>query len=388
MELRREFVALAGPGGPGMSELCRRFGISRQTGYKWLGRWRAGDGELADRSRRPHASPAQTPADVEAAVLAVRDRHPAWGARKIVRVLARDGLAPPAASTVHAILARHGRIVAPQGGARASTRFERPAPNELWQMDFKGRFRLGDGSWCHALTVIDDHSRYALCLEACADETAATVRARLATVFRRHGLPGAIFVDNGSPWGPSSRELRWTRLSVWLARLGVAVLHSRPYHPQSRGKVERFHRSIDDEVLACRPLADLAAARRAFARWRTIYNTERPHQALDQNVPASRYRPSPRTMPRTLPAIVYDDRDIVRTVPETKDYISFRGRKWKLPQAFRGERVAIRPTAIDGRYTVCFAAHVIATIDVATNTEHTHQTVSDLPERVSTISPG
>jgi len=242
MDQRREFVRLASQQGTNRRELCRRFGIHPDTGYKWLGRWTAGE-EVTDRSRRPHSSPKRTDAAIEECVLAVRDAHPAWGARKLVRCLERDGVAAPAFSTVHEILRRNGRVVAPPGGPVAHQRFEKPAPNLLWQMDFKGHVALADGSRCHPLTVLDDHSRYDLCLEACANERGSTVQGRLERTFRRYGLPEAFFVDNGAPWGDSSGQ-HWTKLGVWLLKLGISVLHSRPYHPQSRGKNERFHRTL------------------------------------------------------------------------------------------------------------------------------------------------
>ena len=381
MEQRREFVELAMQEGANRRELCRRFGIHPGTGYKWLGRWAIKE-ELADRSRRPHASPTRTDGTIEAHILAVRDAHPAWGARKIARCLEREGVPCPALSTVHEILRRHGRIAEPPGGAAAQQRFEKPAPNLLWQMDFKGWVALANGSRCHPLTILDDHSRYDLCLEACANEQGSTVQSRLELTFRRYGLPEAFFVDNGGPWGGSSGQ-RWTRLNVWLLKLGIAVLHSRPYHPQSRGKNERFHRTLKAEVFALRHFRDLAEVQRAFDAWRTVYNHERPHQALDQQVPATRYRPSARSMPDRLPRVDYDAREIVRTVPATKDYISFKGRTWIVPRAFRGERVAIRPLSTDGQYRICFGAHQIATIDLTTN-----ECVGDVSEQVSVMSPG
>ena len=383
MDQRREFVRLALQDGVNRRELCRRFGISADIGYKWLGRFVAGDAELGDRARRPHHSPDRSAAAVEALVLAVRDAHPAWGARKIVRCLERDGHSAPAASTVHAILARHGRVCAPAGTpGQAYQRFEKAAPNELWQMDFKGRMALRGGAACHPLTMVDDHSRFALCLSACANEQSETVRGHLTATFRRYGLPAAIFVDNGSPWGDSSGQ-RWTRLGVWLLKLGVDVRHSRPYHPQSRGKNERFHRTLKAEVFAWRQFRDLAELQRAFDAWRCVYNLERPHEALGQDVPASRYRVSQRAMPERLPKIDYDAHEIVRTVPTTKDYISFKGRPWIVPRAFRGERVAIRPLDADGRYAICFGAHHIAVIDLTRP-----KPVSYVPEQVSAMSPG
>jgi transposase InsO family protein len=381
MDQRREFVRLATREGTNRRELCRRFGIHPDTGYKWLGRWAANE-ELADRSRRPHTSPKRTNAEIETRILAVRVAHPAWGARTIAHVLKKDGLQPPAVSTVHEILRRHDRIGAPLGGPPAKLRFEMPAPNLLWQMDFKGWVPLANETRCHPLTILDDHSRYNLCLEACANERGSTVRERLELTFRRYGLPEAFFVDNGTPWGDPSGEC-WTRLGVWLLKLGVEVWHSRPYHPQSRGKNERFHRTLKAEVFAVAHFRDLAEVQRAFDAWRSVYNLDRPHAALNYDVPASRYRPSVRSMPDRLPSVEYDDADIVRTVGTTKTYVSFKGRLWKVPQAFGGERVAIRPLTGDGQYGIFLGAHQIANIDLTNN-----ESVGHVPEQVSVISPG
>lgn len=381
MEERREFVRLALQEGSNRRELCRRFGISADVGYKWLARWAAGDSALLDRSRRPQASPGRTADAIEGAVLRVRDAHPAWGARKIGRVLEREGIVPPAVSTIHQILHRHGRIVPPPGGDVARLRFEKEAPNLLWQMDFKGWVRLGDGTPCHPLTVIDDHARFALCLSACANQTGATVRSRLENTFRVYGLPDAFFVDNGTPWGDPSGE-RWTRIEVWLLKLGVGLIHSRPYHPQSRGKNERFHRTLAAEVFALNPLHDLQAAQKAFDRWRDVYNFERPHEALGQKVPGDRYRPSPNPFPARLAEPVYDEGEIVRRVSTTKTYVSFMGSLWKVPQAFGGERVAIRPTGTEGHYGIFFASHHIADIDLTAP-----KSVSHVSEQVSAMSP-
>jgi len=382
MDQRSEFVRLALQEGANRRELCRRFGISPDVGYKWLRRFKAGDEELADRSRRPHSSPSRSKASIEARVLAVRDDHPAWGARKIVRCLDRDGGEAPARSTVHEILRRHDRIRPPLGGVAATQRFEKEAPNLLWQMDFKGWVPLAGQGRCHPLTIVDDHSRYAVCLAACGNEQSGTVQSHLEAVFRHHGLPEALFVDNGSPWSDSGGH-PWTRLAVWLLKLGIAVIHSRPYHPQSRGKNERFHRTLNAEVLALRRFCNLAEMQHAFDRWRLIYNFQRPHEALDQEVPASRYKASERTMPDRLPQIEYDTDEIVRTVGTTKDYVSFKGQLWNVPRAFRGERVAIRPLTTDGRYGVFFGSHQIATIDLTSP-----KSVSHVPGQVSAMSPG
>jgi transposase InsO family protein len=364
VDLRGEFVRLAMHEGVNRRELCKRFGISPDTGYRWLARYLAGDRELTDRSREPHRSPCRCPPEMEQRVLAVRDAHPAWGARKIARRVKNDGLAPPSLSTVHQILRRYNRVPTPIGGSKAVQRFEKEAPNLLWQMDFKGSVRLANDARCHPLTIIDDHSRFAVCLAACANEQGSTVQRQLEITFRRYGLPEAVFVDNGAPWGDSS-GVSWTRLGVWLLKLGIDVLHSRPYHPQSRGKNERFHRTLKAEVFALRRFRSLGEVQRAFDRWRSVYNFERPHQALDLQVPGSRYRSSGRSMPDRLPNdIPYDANDIVRIVPQTKDYVSFRGRSWIVPRAFRGERVAIRPNGTDSQYGIFFGSRQIARIDL------------------------
>ena len=382
MDQRREFALLARQEGVNRRQLCRRFGISPDTGYKWMERAEAGDAELADRSRRPHRSPRRSDAAMEAQVLAVRDAHPAWGARKIACCLKRDGMTPPATSTVHEILRRNGRIIAPPGDrAQLLGRFEREAPNQLWQMDFKGRMPLDDGSASHPLTMVDDHSRYSLCIGACANEQNATVQQHLTSTFRRYGMPDALFVDNGSPWGDTGGS-RWTALRVWLLRLGVDLIYARPYHPQSRGKNERFHRTLKAEVFAMRRFRDLQEVQRACDAWRTVYNCERPHEALDMDVPASRYKPSARSMPDKPAEIEYADGEIVRRVSDDR-CISFRNRPWRVPKAFRGERLAIRPKDRDGHYGVFFGSRQVGEIDLTDS-----KSVSDVSEQASAMSPG
>ncbi|SDI48308.1 MULTISPECIES: IS481 family transposase [Bradyrhizobium] len=383
MDERHEFVRLAMQDGANRRELCRRFGIGPDVGYKWLRRWQAGDRDLVDRSRRPHVTPKRSEVATEARVLMVRDKHPAWGARKIAHCLKRDGMAVPVPSTVHQILCRNGRIKPTENAPpNPGHRFEKEAPNLLWQMDFKGHMPLTNGTDCHPLTMVDDHSRYVLCLKACANEQRLTVQDHLTATFRRYGLPDAFYTDNGSPWGDTS-GVHWTGLKVWLLKLGVTVVHARPRHPQARGKNERFHRTLKDEVFAMRRFRNLPEVQQALDAWRIVYNLERPHEALGMDVPASRYRPSSRTMPDRLPKIEYDSREIVRTVSSTRHYISFKGRLWKVPQAFARERLAIRPLTREGLYGIFFASWQVASIDLTAG-----QGVSDVSEQVSAMSPG
>ena len=160
-----------------------------------------------------------------------------------------------------------------------------------------------------------------------------------------------MFVDNGNPWG-DSHGAKWTTFGVWLLKLGVDLIYAHPNHPQSRGKNERFHRSMEDEVFTMRPLSNYADAQRAFNLWRDIYNHKRPHEGIGMNVPASRYRPSPRAMPDKLPVVHYDDATLTRKLPDNKATLSFKGHDWVMPRAFRGERLAIRPTENDGVFGI------------------------------------
>jgi len=362
---RREFVMLAAGQERGFRQLCRGFGVSRTTGYQWLRRFeKEGDPGLVDRSHRPRESPRKTAAGTEDAILKLRREQPAWGARKLRRrleVLGHWDL--PAPSTVHAILLRHG-LVDPQESAkhRPWQRFEHEAPNQLWQMDFKGHFATQRGGRCHPLTVLDDHSRFALGLEACANEKGTTVQQKLTGIFRRYGLPERMTMDNGSPWGSDS-EHPFTPLTLWLIRLGIRVSHSRPFHPQTQGKDERFHRTLKVELLERNCFQDVSEAQRRFDPWRNTYNLERPHQALGMEVPASRYRVSARAYPEALAPIEYGPSDIVRR-PDPMGRCSFAGRRVKISRAVAGYPVAFRQTSQDAVYDVYFCTQRVAQIDL------------------------
>jgi transposase InsO family protein len=368
VQSRREFVKLASQDGANLAELCRRFEISRTTGYKWLERARSQAApSLEDRSRRPLTSPARTRDAMEAAVVDLRRRHPAWGGRKIHHRLHRLGHPDvPAPSTITGILARHGLIDPEASAARVPPiRFEHEAPNRLWQMDFKGHVALAEtAARCHPLTVVDDHSRFALELGACANERGDTVRSRLSGAFRRYGLPECVLTDNGAPWGSSGEVAhRLTPLNVWLIRLGIAISHSRPYHPQTHGKNERFNGTLKMELLRDHAWRDLSQAQAGFDRWRAIYNHERPHEGIGFAVPADRYRASARSFRETLLAIEYPAGTIVRSVHQ-HGFVKVRGRTWRVPKALVGHPVGIDPTAVDGVFEVRFLHHLVVKIDV------------------------
>jgi transposase InsO family protein len=360
MSERQEFVAFARQEGANIAALCRQFGINRKTAYKWLGRAAAGETDGADRSRRPHTSPHITPPEVEAAVLAKRAEHPAWGGRKLHQALAREGMVqPPAPSTITAILRRHD-LLPPEPPPRAFVRFEHAAPNDLWQLDFMGHRTLDQGR-VHPLTLLDDHSRFALTLRACGDERQTTVQDQLTAVFRRYGLPRIILSDHGSPWAPHG-EVGLTRLEAWWLCLGIEPWHGRVYHPQTQGKVERFHGTIAAEVFAHRQFPDLATAQIAFDHFRACYNHERPHEALDDAVPAERYQPSVRPFPETMPEIVYGPDDTVRVVT-VHGSIQWQRRRVFVSRGLVGEPVGVRPTTEDGVWHVYYCQRQVATID-------------------------
>jgi transposase InsO family protein len=363
INIRFEFVNLARQPDANVRQLCRRFGISPTVAYKWLERYeRSGVDGLTDRSRRPQSSPTRTDLAIEERVVALRHEHPAWGARKLRRRLQDLGqIDLPATSTITGILHRH-RLITPEQSRAAQPfqRFERSAPNQLWQVDFKGHFALRQGR-CHPLCAIDDHSRYNVLLTACEDQRMETVQAHLIGSFRVHGLPDEILWDNGAPWGCAGSE--YTALDIWLMRLGVRSCHGRPYHPQTQGKEERFNRSLEVEVLARGGWTDCPHVQGAFNRWRPVYNTERPHEALGLQTPVSRYRVSQRSYPEALPAVQYASTVETRQVDQN-GWFSYRGQEWKVGRAFCGQTIGLRPTQTDGVLEVLFLTQVIKELDL------------------------
>lgn len=364
MSQRQEFVRLYHQRTLSMAELCRRYEISRKTGYKWIGRYSHGGAEaLADQSRRPRSSPHQTSSKIEALVVQLRTQHPRWGGRKLrQRLLDLGHTEVPVASTITEILRRHGLLELPDRATRDFQRFEREEPNDLWQMDFKGHFATKNDHRCHPLTILDDHSRFSLGIRALGGERESLVRQELELILRTYGMPRSILCDNGPPWGNGARG-EVTRLSVWLIKQGIEVIHGRPLHPQTQGKEERFHRSLKAEVLQGREFADLLACQEAFDVWRPIYNTQRPHESLEMQVPASRYCPSPRSYRESPEPWDYGPGSIVRKVT-AEGRISFQGGRYHASRGLSGESVCLRPTEEDGEYAVYFCRTLITKIDL------------------------
>lgn len=362
MDEKREFVELATKAGVNRRELCRRFGISPSTGYELLERYRReGDAGLAERSRRPKRSPTRTDAGIEGKILELRDESH-WGARKIADVLSLELEVEIKRPTVHSILRRNGRVdpVDSQKHTRWK-RFEHEQPNDLWQMDFMGTIPTARGR-CEPLTLIDDHSRFNLCLQACVNQRTETVQTVLTeNVFSRYGIPWRMTMDNGSPWGDDGVVLL-TRLTAWLIRLSIGVSHSRPFHPQTQGKDERLHRTIRDEVTNHLSCSDLGHLQSAFDAFRHRYNYRRPHESLSMQRPADRYRPSIRSMPKVLLPIDYGTGTITRLVDKAGN-ISFRGHAIRVGRGVAGMVVGLRPS-IQDQVEVYFCHQQIALIDM------------------------
>ena len=351
MEQRLELVLQAAQEEANISELSKRYGISRRVCYKWLDRYRRyGQDGLTDQSRRPSTSPLRTDMAVEQQVILLRRQNPEWGARKLRAILQREGYTPvPSASTIGMILLRSG-LIDPERSKQCTPaqRFEYERPNQLWQMDFKGDFPLLDRSSCHPLTITDDHSRFNLCLAACASQRHSTVKDQLITVFRRYGMPEMILTDNGSPWGVTGNLTQdglvpLSALEAWLLRLGVRVIHGRPYHPQTQGKEERFHRTLKTELLQYEQFRNLSHCQQRFDYWRDRYNLYRPHQAIGLKVPAQLYTHSTKTFPEVLPALEYGPFDMVRKVND-KGLIAIKGKTFKVGRGLTGQWVAARQT--------------------------------------------
>jgi transposase InsO family protein len=313
-EQRTALVHAVRTAGLSVSEAARRLGVSRKTAHKWLARFDADPaGPLVDRSRRPGRSPNRSAEVVEAVVLEARDRY-GWGPRKLHAVLKAEGRPAPPPRTIAAILRRHGRAAVtghPGPVAPPPHRFERDAPNQLWQLDFKGPLEV-DRRRVVPLSVLDDHSRYLLALRPCADQTFATAQAVLWDVFGDVGLPEAVLCDNA--FSARNTLVGLSGFDAWLIRLGIRPVHGRPFHPQTQGKVERFHGTLERELWPGARRDRLEHFAEDLERWRPVYNAVRPHEAIGDEPPVCRWRPSSRPRPASVPEVVYPADAVLRKV--------------------------------------------------------------------------
>ncbi|NPV08491.1 MAG: IS481 family transposase [Anaerolineae bacterium] len=379
MEERIRFVVLVHQEDRPFSALCEEFGVSRQTGYKWLRRYEeAGSLEgLAEASRRPHTSPQRTPAELEARVVQLRERH-AWGARKIKVRLEEEGILLGEA-TINRILSRKG-LVAPRDRHRPATkRFCRQAANELWQMDFKGHFAIVEGL-CHPLSILDDHSRFLVASHPLLGTQAKPVHERLVQAFQGYGLPQAMLMDHGSPWWSTTNALGLTWVSVALIKQGICLHFSGVGHPQTQGKVERLHGSLAWALQHLGAPQDLAEAEAFLATFRHDYNHLRPHESLDMDVPAQHYQASPRPYNPT-PAPWHYPPGVEVLALNSQGMLPYQGRRYFVCEALACEPVGVQ--RFDDKLLVSFRHMFIRQIDLAT--KHTVPLVQPVSD-VSTMS--
>jgi transposase InsO family protein len=356
-EQRVEFVVAAIRKSQSFRSLCDEFGISRPTGYLWLRRYeRQGVPGIAERSRKPHSSPGRTDAAIEQRVRQVRLRYPDWGARKLQVVLSREGV-ELARNTIHRILLRHDLVKPVDQHPAALQRFQRQQPNELWQMDFKGP--KGWPQPVGPLSVLDDHSRYLILLAANGSTEGQPVREQLETAFHSCGVPEALLMDHGTPWWNQQSPSGRTKLSLWLMRQGIRLYWSGVRHPQTQGKIERFHGSLQ------RALNRRGFPGQHLQAWLDAYRREhnhvRPHEALNMKTPATVWHPSSRRYDPRPPRWEYPAGAwVLKVDPQGK--IEVQGRKWKISKALCGEWVQL--VAIEHRVLVYYCATLVRELDL------------------------
>ncbi len=355
-EQRVRFVIAATQKAQPFRALCAAYEISRPTGYLWLQRYQAlGIEGIAEQSRKPHHSPRRTASELERQVVQVRLRYPDWGARKLQVLLAREGVAL-LRNTIHRILLRHDLVREEERRTPAVQRFERGQPNELWQMDFKG-----PKGWPQAvgpLSVLDDHSRYLIALAANGSTQGEPVREQLEEAFQRCGVPEEMLMDHGTPWWSTKSASGRTHLSLWLMRQGIQLHWSGIRHPQTQGKVERFHGSLQ------RALERRGLPQQRTQTWLDAYRWEhnhvRPHEALGMQTPATLWRPSPRRYDPHPPRWEYPQGAWVLKV-DCQGKLDIQGQKWKVSKALAGEWVRVVP--VEQRMMVFYCTTLIRELD-------------------------
>ena len=358
-EQRREF-AQAAMNCNNFSALCREFGITRRTGLKWVERYKAQQ-PLTDRSRRPHTTPTRTPEDVELLILALRADNPGWGARTIHSVLTRRGYQDlPCIKTVNNILNRYGCIASEESLKRHPfTRFEKDRCNVMWQTDFKGEFRMGDNNYCYPLTILDDHSRFSLKI-APRLSTANVVIPVFLEVFREYGIPDSILSDNGAQFAGFKKG--YTQFEKWLMDQDILPIHGRIKHPQTQGKIERFHRTMKQELLNHVQITDIADAENKFVIWRDKYNTIRPHEALGMRTPGEVYKPSQKQYKEKVEKFEYGGEYHIIKV-NNWGYARFAGYQVYLSETMADQYIEFRPGQDSESFIACYRNFRIAEFD-------------------------
>ena len=357
-EQRREF-AEAAKETKNFSALCREFGITRKTGYKWVERYKE-NADLSDKSRKPFTIANRTPIETEERIVVLRAENPGWGAKKLKEVLERQGHEIPCVKTVNNILNRYGCISAEESRKhQAFTRFEKEHCNEMWQTDFKGEFRMADNNYCYALNIFDDHSRFVIKI-APALSTANKVIPAFRSAFCEYGMPNSVLSDNGAQFAGFRQG--YTRFEKWLMNHDVLPIHGRIKHPQTQGKIERFHRTMQEELLKHTVMENIDDANNKFQLWREKYNNIRPHEALGMKCPAEVYIPSSRAYSDEVSPYEYGGQFHVIKV-NSWGYARFD--KWQvyLSETMINEYIEFRPNPHGDSFVVCYRNFKIAEFD-------------------------
>ena len=360
-ELRKEFVEAA-QDCSNFSSLCREFGITRKTGYKWLSRYEA-DEELSDRSRRPNVTANKTAAETELKIVEVRSSHPGWGAKKIKVSLENKGVEMPCIKTVNNILNRYGCISKEESlKHKAFTRFEKERCNEMWQTDFKGEFKMQDGKYCFPLDIFDDHSRFVIRIKP-SESTSNLVLPTFREAFYEYGMPDSVLSDNGAQFAGFRQG--YTQFEKWLMNHDVLPIHGRIKHPQTQGKIERFHRAMNQELLKHYTPKDISDAERVFNDWRNCYNNERPHEALGMKCPSDIYVPSNRVYRDDVKKYEYSGKYHVIKV-NCWGYVRFDRWQIYLSETMIDEYIEFRPNPNGDTFIACYRNFGIGEFDVHT----------------------
>jgi len=363
VERRFEFVLRARSGGETISDLCWEFGISRKTGHKWLKRYEVEGSVTAlfDHSRRPHQSPQKTPREYEERVVELRKLY-GWSGRKLKKLLKAEGV-EISRSTIDRIIDRNGLIEKRDRHRPAVKRFERSKPNELWQMDFKGEYILRGVERCYPLSLLDDHSRFSVGVFPLRAPSGEQTRRCVVDCFEEFGLPDAMLMDHGTPWWHSRNGHGLTHFSVGLIKQGIGLIYGSIGHPQTQGKVERFHQTMKRSLRHQGVPQDFEGMRRALREFRRVYNEVRPHQALDDATPASRYKASNKA---------YDPNPREWSYPEGADIrklnsagcLDYEGSRSFVSEALACERVWCR--RVDNLLVVRYRHMYVREIDLST----------------------
>lgn len=357
--LREQFVMQSLKEDRNISALCEEYGISRKTGYKWIKRYLE-NGCFEDQSRKPKNISCKTDEKIEKLIIEVRQKRPGWGARKIHSYLAHKGHDMPCVRTVNNLLKRNGLIsLEASRASRPFKRFEREYSNELWQADFKGDILMADGNRCYPLTIMDDHSRYALLVEPKINQKG--VLQSFIQTFRIYGLPQSVLTDNGATFAGFKNG--YTQFEKALMDQDILPIHGRFYHPQTQGKIERFHRSMKNEVLRFHPILNFTDAIHSLGEWKTVYNNERPHEALGDRCPAQVYTSSQRTYQENVLPYEYGSKYHLYRI-NNWGYLRFAGYKIYISETFRDTYVQLIPSDGDDLVLVCYRNFIIAKIDV------------------------